>query len=204
MKTIPPVRLEETNLVLKEIELLEGELEAVDSGANKQIADIKSAAAKEGEPKRKRVTELAGLLGAYAEYNRTELFNEDKKSVKLPFGIFGYRKSIKISVKKSTMGLLKKLGLGGYVRIKEEPHRQRGTARASRCGDMPAGIRERRSNAQGGGGFDGGRSPPEGGAFDEILCAGLGRDYGWHDRDLTAAVSDGGTALYRVLRIRRG
>jgi phage host-nuclease inhibitor protein Gam len=116
--------LEEANLVLKEIGLLEGELETVDSGANKQIADIKSAAAKEGGPKRKRVTELAGLLGAYAEYSRAELFNEDKKSVQLPFGIFGYRKSTKISVKKTTLWLLKKLKMSGFVHTKEEPDKE--------------------------------------------------------------------------------
>jgi phage host-nuclease inhibitor protein Gam len=116
--------LEEANLVLKEIGLLEGELEIIDSGANKQIADIKSAAAQAGEGKRERVTELAGLLGAYAEYSREELFNEDKKSVQLPFGIFGYRKSTKITVRKTTLELLKKLGLDGCVRTKEEPDKE--------------------------------------------------------------------------------
>jgi phage host-nuclease inhibitor protein Gam len=116
--------LEEANLVLKEIGLLEGELEAVDSGANKQIAGIKSAAAIEGGPRRKRIAELSGLLGAYAEYNRAELFNEDKKSVQLSFGVFGYRKSTKISVKKTTLGLLKKLKMSGFVRTKEEPDKK--------------------------------------------------------------------------------
>jgi len=46
----------------------------------------------------------------YAEYNRDELF-WDKKSVQLSFGIFGCRKSTSISVKVSTLELLKKMGL---------------------------------------------------------------------------------------------
>lgn len=38
----------------------------------------------------------------------------------LSFGSFGYRKSTSISVKKTTLELLKELNLGKYIRIKEE------------------------------------------------------------------------------------
>jgi hypothetical protein len=41
--------LEDANLTLKEIGLLEHELEAIDSEAHRQIADIKADAAKQGE-----------------------------------------------------------------------------------------------------------------------------------------------------------
>ncbi len=111
--------LEDADLALKEIGLLEHELEAIDGEANKKIAEIKADCAKQGEGLRKRITDLSALLGAFAEYNREELF-KDRKSQKLSFGEFGYRKSTSISVKKTTLELLKKLKLVRYIRIKEE------------------------------------------------------------------------------------
>jgi phage host-nuclease inhibitor protein Gam len=112
--------LEDANLVLKEIGLLEYELEHIDAEAHKKIADIKSESAKQGEGIRKRIVDLSALLGTYADYNRDELF-KDRKSVALSFGSFGYRKSTAISVKKTTLELLKKLKLDKYIRVKEEP-----------------------------------------------------------------------------------
>jgi len=111
--------LDQANLVLKEIGLLEKELESIDGDAHKQIAEIKEAAAKAGQVIRRRIADDSALLGAYAEYNRADLF-KDKKSVQLSFGSFGYRKSTSISVKKTTLELLKKLNLTKYIRIKEE------------------------------------------------------------------------------------
>jgi phage host-nuclease inhibitor protein Gam len=116
--------IEEANLVFKEIGLLESELEAIDIEAHKAIAEIKSRAAEDGAGKRKRVAELSGLLGAFAEYNKEGLFR-DKKSVQLSFGVFGYRKSTSISVKKTTLELLRKLGLERYIRVKEGLTRRR-------------------------------------------------------------------------------
>jgi len=115
--------LEDANLVLKEIGLLEREIESIDSEAHKQIAEIKAEAEKQGKPVRKRITDLAALLGAFAEYNKGEIF-KDKKTVTLSFGCFGYRKTTAISVKKTTVELLKKMGLCQYVRVKEEPDKE--------------------------------------------------------------------------------
>jgi phage host-nuclease inhibitor protein Gam len=115
--------LEDANLTLKEIGLLERELETIDGDAHKQIAEIKTAAVKAGEPIRKRITDLSALLGAYAEYNRAELF-KDRKTVQISFGIFGYRKSTVITVKKTTLELLAKLGLDQYIRVKKEPDKE--------------------------------------------------------------------------------
>jgi phage host-nuclease inhibitor protein Gam len=115
--------LEDANLVLKEIGLLEKELESIDSDAHKQIAEIKGDAVKKGEPIRKRIADDSALLGAYAEYNRGDLF-KDKKTVQLSFGIFGYRKSTSISVKKTTLELLRKLNLTKCIRLKEEADKE--------------------------------------------------------------------------------
>ncbi|GAB6391069.1 MAG: host-nuclease inhibitor Gam family protein [Treponematales bacterium] len=115
--------LEEANLVLKEIGLLEREIESIDGEAHKSIAEIKAGAAEKGQPLRKRITDLSALLGAYAEYNWDELFR-DRKSVQVSFGVFGYRKSTSIRVKKTTLELLKKQKLTRYVRVKEEPDKE--------------------------------------------------------------------------------
>jgi phage host-nuclease inhibitor protein Gam len=115
--------IEDANFVLKEIGMLEHELAAIDAEADKQMAEIKVESAKRGEGIRKRIVDLSALLGAYADYNREELFKE-RKSIELSFGIFGYRKSTSISVKKTTLGLLKRLNLDKYIRIKEEPDKE--------------------------------------------------------------------------------
>ena len=111
--------LDDVNLALRDIGLKEKELDAIDSKAAKEIAEIKTRAAKDGEELRKEIAETAAKIQAYAEYNKAELV-KDKKSVDLSFGKIGYRQSTKISVKKTTLELLKKLGFKSCVRIKEE------------------------------------------------------------------------------------
>jgi phage host-nuclease inhibitor protein Gam len=111
--------LDDVNLALRDIGLKEKELDAIDSKAAKEIAEIKTRAAKDGEDLRKEIAETAAKIQAYAEYNKEDLF-KDKKSVDLSFGKIGYRQSTKISVKKTTLELLKKLGFKSCVRIKEE------------------------------------------------------------------------------------
>ena len=111
--------LDDVNLALRDIGLMEKELDAIDSKAAKEIAEIKTKAAKDGEELRKDIATTAAKIQAYAEYNKAELF-KDKKSVDLSFGKIGFRQSTKISVKKTTLELLKKLGFKSCVRIKEE------------------------------------------------------------------------------------
>ena len=115
--------LDEANMGLKEIGLLEKELEIIDGDAHKRIAEIKSEAAEKGKEIRQRIADLSALLGAFAEYNKSELF-KDRKSVQLSFGVFGYRKSTSISVKKTTLELLKKKKLTNYILVKEEPSKE--------------------------------------------------------------------------------
>lgn len=111
--------LSDVNLALRDIGLMEKELDAIDAKAAKDIAEIKTKAAKDGEELRKDIATTAAKIQAYAEYNKAELF-KDKKSVDLSFGKIGFRQSTKISVKKTTLELLKKLGFKSCVRIKEE------------------------------------------------------------------------------------
>jgi phage host-nuclease inhibitor protein Gam len=115
--------LEEANTALKEIGLLELEIGRIDADANKRIAEIKEECAKQGEGLRSKIINLTTLLGAYAEYNRDELF-KDKKSAVLSFGEFGFRKSSSIHVKKTTLELLQKLKMDRFIRVKAEPDKE--------------------------------------------------------------------------------
>jgi phage host-nuclease inhibitor protein Gam len=110
--------LNDADNALREIGLLEREIETLDAAAQKQIGDIKAEAKKQGEPLRDRITALSEKLYAFSEYNKKDLY-KDRKSVELAFGVFGYRQSTSISVKKTTVLLLKKLKLEKYVRIEE-------------------------------------------------------------------------------------
>lgn len=116
--------VEDVDLTLKEIGLLERELESIDSAAHAKIVKIREDAATKGETLRKRIVELSGKIGAFAEYNRDELFH-DKKSLELTFGTFGFRKSTSILTKKTTVDLLKKAGLFDMLNIKETPDKER-------------------------------------------------------------------------------
>ncbi len=116
--------LNDVDLALKEIGILERELEVIDADANKKILDIKNKAKEKGEVHRKKIAELSAKIGAFAEYNRDEYF-ANKKTVELTFGIFGFRKSTSISVKKTTVELLKKAGLKDFLHIKETPDKDK-------------------------------------------------------------------------------
>ena len=100
--------LDDVNMALKDIGLAQKELDAIDAKANAEIARIKEKALKDGESLRTKITESASKIQSYAEYNKDELF-KDAKSLELSFGKIGYRKSTKISVKKTTLEMLKNL-----------------------------------------------------------------------------------------------
>ena len=100
--------LEQVNLALRDIGQAEKELALIDAKANEEISKLKEKALKEGEENRKFITETVAKIQSYAEYNKSELF-KDTKSLELAFGKIGYRKSTKISVKKTTVELLKSL-----------------------------------------------------------------------------------------------
>ena len=100
--------LEQVNLALRDIGQAEKELALIDAKANEEISKLKEKALKEGEENRKFITETVAKIQSYAEYNKSELF-KDTKSLELAFGKIGYRKSTKISVKKTTVELLKAL-----------------------------------------------------------------------------------------------
>jgi len=115
--------LDDANEALREIGTLERELETIDAEAQNKIAAEKAAAAKRGESGRERILALTNQLAAWAEYNKADLF-KDRKTVELTFGVFGYRKSTSIHVKKTTVELLERLGFERFVRVKKEPDKE--------------------------------------------------------------------------------
>jgi phage host-nuclease inhibitor protein Gam len=113
----------EADEVLMQIGSLTLDLEAIDAEADTQITRIKDKAATDGKSIRQKIDELSQMLGAFSEYNKADLFR-DRKSVDLTFGVFGYRKSTSIHVKKSTLEILKEKGMTEYIRVKEEPNKE--------------------------------------------------------------------------------
>jgi phage host-nuclease inhibitor protein Gam len=111
--------LEDANAALAEIGRLTLQIEAIDGKAAEKIGRIKEEAAVKGKEARDRIQDIEGALSLYADYNKAELF-KDKKTIPLSYGEIGYRLSTKVSIKRTTLDLLKKLFPGRGLRIKEE------------------------------------------------------------------------------------
>jgi len=115
--------LSEIDDALFEIAQLRTKLKLIDAEAEEQINKIKERAAKQAESIKNRIEQLANGIFAYAEYNKDELF-EKKKTIELNFGFIGYRKSTKISVKKTTVEKLKEMGMLEHIIVKESPNKE--------------------------------------------------------------------------------
>lgn len=100
--------LDDVNAALQEIKDAEAELTLIDAACDAQVSKLKEKAAKDGEPLRDLIAQRIAKIQAFAEYNRTELFTKTK-SIELENGIFGYRQSTKVGIKKATLELLHKL-----------------------------------------------------------------------------------------------
>jgi len=122
IKTKKIESMAEANDVMKEIGLLEIELSAIENDVKEKTIKLKEEGLAKATPLLQKIEELSSSIGIYAEYYKSDLFN-DKKSIELTFGTFGFRKSTSISVKKTTLELLKALKMYEHIRIKEEPNK---------------------------------------------------------------------------------
>jgi len=93
-------------------------LKGIDADAEERINKIKAEAVKKAEPYRAEIEKLSNGIFVYAEYEKNNLFDK-KRSVELNFGVFGYRRSSSIHVKKTTLELLKQLGFSQAINVKE-------------------------------------------------------------------------------------
>lgn len=110
--------IEDVEQAFTEIRKAETELFKIDSSADVQCAKIREKAASDGEKFRNIINSAVAKIQAFADYNKDELFDKTK-SVELENGIFGYRQSTKVSVKKTTLELLHNLINTKTLQLKE-------------------------------------------------------------------------------------
>ncbi len=127
---LQPVRsTEEANDALREIGELNRVLAEIENRMNDDIAAIKSAAAEDAATYRSRLEALENGVYAFAELKKNDLFDDKRRSVKLDFGIIGYRRSHEIGTSKgftwkAVLAKLKELAFVEAIRIKEEPDKE--------------------------------------------------------------------------------
>jgi phage host-nuclease inhibitor protein Gam len=110
--------LDAVNAAMGKIRGFRAEIRTIESETQERINSIKERAAKRVKRLLENIEPLENGILAYAEYNRDELFRS-KKTIDLIFGRLGFRKSSKISIKQTTLGLLKKFGFKKAVIVKE-------------------------------------------------------------------------------------
>ncbi|MBN2895030.1 MAG: host-nuclease inhibitor Gam family protein [Campylobacterales bacterium] len=109
--------LGEADGVLHRIADLKAHMRKATADADIAVNAIKEELALTCKPMIEEIESLERSLGVYSEYNRGELFR-DKKTIELQFGLFGYRQSTSVSVKKTTLELLQKHGFDEAIVIK--------------------------------------------------------------------------------------
>ena len=122
----PVKSLEEANETIREIGDLKRVIADIENRMNDDIAEIKSGAAADAAPHRSRLEALENGVYAFAEVKNDELFDDKRRSVKLDFGVIGYRRSHEINLMKgfnwrAVLAKLKELAFLDAVRVKEEP-----------------------------------------------------------------------------------
>jgi len=126
-KTIPTVLLgdlDQVDQALYEVAQLKARIKAAEAAAEERINAVKAAAAETAAPHLARIGELERAILTFAESHRDTVFAKGRKSVELQFGSLGYRKSTKISVRKSTLDKLKELGFEDGIRRTEAVNKE--------------------------------------------------------------------------------
>lgn len=123
IETVKITSLSEADGLLKRISDINANLRKIEADADIKVNEIKETMRAEAEELIEEKERLEKSLGIYSEYNKGELFS-DKKTIELTFGLFGYRQSTSISVKQTTLELLKKHGLEEAIITKESPNKE--------------------------------------------------------------------------------
>ncbi len=111
--------LSEADAVLHKIADLKAKVRIGQAEADIAVNEIKEKLSDSTRPMLDEIEALEKSLAVYSEYNRSELFT-DKKTIELPFGLFGYRQSTKISTKATTLELLQKHGFEDAITVKPQ------------------------------------------------------------------------------------
>lgn len=109
--------LSDADGVLHQIADLKANVRKAQADADIEVNAVKEKLADQVRPMLEQIESLEKSLNVYSEYNRSELFG-DKKTIELQFGLFGYRQSTSVSVKKTTLELLQKHGFDEAISIK--------------------------------------------------------------------------------------
>lgn len=118
LKPIPVLKdINEINATLSKIAGLNAELKTIDKNDDERIAEIKAEAAKNGKRLRVQVRMLEKALRKYGKDNKRQICSNDSRSIELPFGVIGFRRSTILKVSPETMELLVKKFPKG-VRVK--------------------------------------------------------------------------------------
>ncbi|MBM3250822.1 MAG: host-nuclease inhibitor protein Gam [Candidatus Nealsonbacteria bacterium] len=119
-----PKSLEEATKFLRQIGEEQRATIAIQSTLNARVEELKAKAMSDAGPHQKRISELVEGLFAFAETNRNELTEGNKrKTVEVPTGTFGWRMTppaVSLRDVKAVLENLKKLDLTRFIRIKEE------------------------------------------------------------------------------------
>lgn len=109
--------LSEADSMLHEMADLKAKIRKVQADADIAVNAIKESMMDTVRPMLEQIESMEKSLAVYSEYNRSELFN-DKKTIELQFGLFGYRQSTSVSIKKTTLELLQKHGFDEAISVK--------------------------------------------------------------------------------------
>lgn len=123
IKTQKISSLSEADSVLHKIADLKANKRIKEAEADITVNEVKDKLSKDLSPIDEEIKALEKSIAVYCEYNKSELF-VDKKTIELPFGLFGYRQSTSISTKKTTLELLQKHGFTDAIVSKPSVSRE--------------------------------------------------------------------------------
>jgi phage host-nuclease inhibitor protein Gam len=112
----------ECDAVFYQIAQLEQLIKIEEANLQTAINSYKELTVRKTEPMHEKIKVYQDWIREYAEAH-PEQFKE-RKTCKITFGNFGFRLSTKISVKQTTLDLLKKLNWVTYIRVKESPDKE--------------------------------------------------------------------------------
>ena len=118
---IPLLTTEEVDDHLRQLGIIEADLESVKANAEKELTEIRERFGRLIYPLSQQKDSIKEKVVHYLEYYRTDF--QEKRSRDLKHGSIGWRKirSDKLCVvQKKALAALKNLGLSNFIRLKEE------------------------------------------------------------------------------------
>lgn len=108
---------------LKELATLQRELEALEANADRMINHVKDDLKKQSRPLSEKIQKHVRSLEAFCAEHRDAFGKSQSK--RMLFGVLGWRRSTRISVKKSTLQKIKAMlsPAKRYIHVKETPNK---------------------------------------------------------------------------------